>query len=104
MQRAESAQAIDHVRDDLDELLALTRRDVIEAAALLFNAELGKQFQQHSMALGGAIVALFVVAIAGVTGENQHAVRSLTECLQDKLRVDATAAHDPDGMDIRRTS
>ena len=58
--------------------------------------------QQHSMALGRAVVALFVMAVARVAGQDQDAVGSLAIGLQHELRVHAAAAHHADDAHVRR--
>jgi len=101
-QRAEGPDRVDHFRDHLDVLLALAGRHKIEPASLLLDAKLLQRPQQQAVALDGAIVPLLVVAIAGMTRQNQHAIGAQAEGLQNELRIDAAAAHDPDDSHVVR--
>lgn len=52
----------------------------------------------------GLIVTLLVMTISRVAARDKHSISSLSECFEDKLRVDPATAHDPDNADIRGIS
>jgi hypothetical protein len=61
---------------------------------------LGKQFVPSQ----GFIIAFLVVAVSRMAPGDKNSVGSFGECFQNKLRVDAAAAHDPDDAKIGSVS
>ena len=56
--------------------------NVVEVASFFLDAELFQQAQQDTMTLDCPVIAYFVVTVAGMAGQDDHAVGSLVERLQ----------------------
>src|ERR1039458_4654207 len=60
--------------DDADELLSFAGRDVVEFAALFFDAEFFKHLQQDAVTLDCPVVPFLVMAVSWMTGQDHTSV------------------------------
>ncbi len=100
--RPQHTNRFNHLADDPAELFPFSGRNIIQPAALFFDPQLFQHQVQHAVALQGAAVPLFVVAVTRVAGQDYNTVGTFYKCGKNELRIDPAAAHDPDDLDIGR--
>jgi hypothetical protein len=92
-QRPKCPDGTHHFGHDAYEPVSFARGDVVKIASFLLDAELFQLAQQHAVTLDCPVIALFVVAVAGMASQDHHTVGALAESFQNELRIDAAAAH-----------
>ena len=80
-ERPELLHRPDHLVDDFDIPFALAGGYKVKTAPFLFYPELFEKTQENPMALDGLIVPLFIMAVAEVACQDEHAIRSVIKCL-----------------------
>ena len=103
-ERPERAERLGHLAHRRREALALGGARPGDPEARRLDARLLERAHEHRVARRGAEVAVEVVAVAGVTARDEHAVGALAEGLEDERRLDAPGAHDPHGEEALRVS
>ena len=87
--RAQGADLLGKRGHHVGEFLALRGRDPVDKEPLRFHARELEQAVHQRIATAGIVVALLVVAVAGVAAQHHHPVRAILKGLEHKERVDA---------------
>ena len=99
-QRPELLDLPDHLVDHPLDLLAFGGGNPFQAHALLLDAHVLEHPLQHLEAAEHLVVALDVVAVAGMAAADEHAVGAFGQRIEDELRVHPPGAHQPDDADV----
>src|SRR5664280_959909 len=101
-ERTEGFDLCRHFVDDGFDPLALGGRNPLQPHALLGDSQVFEEALEELKAAEHLVVALDVVAVAGVTAADEHAVGPLAEGIEDELGIDAARAHQADHPHARR--
>lgn len=97
MSRPQCPDRLSELCRDAGEALALRSRDPVQAEALGFQPGELQQAVQDRQALGSAVVAGIIVALADVAAQHQHPVGALVEGADHQLGRDPPGAGHADG-------
>ncbi len=101
-QRSQGANLFGELGDDFLEPAAFGSRDPFETHAVAIDTQLLKQQLRQGHAAHALVVPFDVVAVAGMTAADQHAVGAAPEGVEDKCRIDPTGAHHANAGHIGR--
>ena len=87
-QRPEHAQLLGHLVADPLHLLALGRRDPLEAQPLVLDAQVAEHGPEQLNPAAGLVVAFLVVAVPRVAAADEHPVRAVAEGREHELRIE----------------